>query len=69
MVRTDSCQYNMTSLDVSDGSFGNPVEKAQIWVSNSDLSGFSLRCRKPDALLRTAPTPANPRLDEDKGRQ
>ena len=53
MVRTDSCQYNMTSLDVSDGSFGNPVEKGQIWVSNSDLSGFSLRCRKPDALLRT----------------
>ena len=43
----------MTSLDVSDGSFGNPVEKGQIWVSNSDLSGFSLRCRKPDALLRT----------------
>ena len=29
MVRTDSCQYNMTSLDVSDGSFGTPLRKGR----------------------------------------
>eukprot|EP00435_Cladocopium_sp_Y103_P003579 s6174_g1.t1 len=30
-----------------------PVEKGQLWVSTGDMSPFSLRCKRPDALAVT----------------
>ena len=50
VVRTDGCQYGMVSQAENDGTKGVPVEKGQLWVANRDLSCFSLRCGKPDAL-------------------
>ncbi|CAK9069122.1 Pro-Pol polyprotein, partial [Durusdinium trenchii] len=47
---TDGCQYGMESKGLTDGSFGQPVKKGQIWLSNFCLSEFSLRCGRPDAL-------------------
>ncbi|CAK9015420.1 Retrovirus-related Pol polyprotein from transposon opus [Includes: Protease [Durusdinium trenchii] len=50
---TDGCQYGMESKGLTDGSFGQPVKKGQIWLSNFCLSEFSLRCGRPDALGQT----------------
>ena len=47
---TDGCQYGMESKGLTDWSFGQPVKKGQIWLSNFCLSEFSLRCGRPDAL-------------------
>ena len=47
---TDACQYGMESKSLTDGSFGQPVKKGQIWLGNFCLSEFSLRCGRPDAL-------------------
>ncbi|CAK9071601.1 unnamed protein product, partial [Durusdinium trenchii] len=50
---TDGCQYGMESKGLTDGSFGQPMKKGQIWLSNFCLSEFSLRCGRPDALGQT----------------
>ena len=43
----------MVSQSLNDGKFGTPVEKGQLWISNGDMSPFSLRCKRPDALAVT----------------
>ena len=47
---TDACQYGMESRSLSDGSYGQPVKKGQVWMANYCMSGFSLRCHQPDSL-------------------
>ena len=49
-VATDACQYGMESRSLSDGSYGQPVKKGQVWMANYCMSGFSLRCHQPDTL-------------------
>ena len=51
-VATDGCQFGMESQSSSDKSFGQPVKKGQVWLSNYCLSEFSLRCGQPDALFK-----------------
>eukprot|EP00435_Cladocopium_sp_Y103_P054872 s1155_g18.t1 len=53
VVRTDGCQYGMVSQSLNDGKYGMPVEKGQLWASTGDMSPFSLRCKRPDALAVT----------------
>ena len=52
-MRTDACQYAMTSPALDGGSLGQPVEKGQLWLSNWEVSALSLRCHPADALART----------------
>ena len=49
-ARTDACQYGMESRSLSDDSFGQPIEKGQVWLADFPLSSFTLRCKQPDAL-------------------
>ena len=48
-ARTDACQYGMESRSLSADSFGQPIEKGQVWLPDFPLSSFTLRCKQPDA--------------------
>ena len=48
VVRVDQCQYGPEYL--LEGSAIVNGEKGQLWVSNYDLSEFSMRCRNSDTL-------------------
>ena len=49
VVRTDSCQFGL-SLAPDPAACATAEDRAQLWVSNEDLSHLSLRCKRPDAL-------------------
>ncbi|CAK9058285.1 unnamed protein product [Durusdinium trenchii] len=55
---TDGCQYGMESKGLTDGSFGQPVKKGQIWLSNFCLSEFSLRSPARSICQRVPPLEA-----------
>ena len=44
----DGCQLGPIYLGYE--YFGAPHRKSQVWMANFDVSGFELRCRRPNAL-------------------